>query len=132
MRIAVDFDGTVVTHEYPAIGVLLPDAKRVLKRLVDEGHYLYLWTCRSGSHETAAWRYMSGVLGIPLRGVNKNHPDDPFGDGGIKLFADLYIDDRGLGIPLVYPKTAPPFVCWRSVEILLENRGILRQREEAA
>ena len=45
--ICVDFDGTVVMHECPAIGRDL-GAENILKRLAQKGHYLILWTMRSG------------------------------------------------------------------------------------
>ena len=49
MTIAVDFDGTIVTHEYPRIGKPIPFAIETLKRLQQEGHHqLILWTCREG------------------------------------------------------------------------------------
>ena len=46
--IAVDFDGTIVSHMYPEIGVDNPNAIRVLKKLIEQGHQLILWTMRSG------------------------------------------------------------------------------------
>ena len=49
MTIAVDFDGTIVTHEYPNIGKPIPFAIETLKKLQQEGHHqLILWTCREG------------------------------------------------------------------------------------
>lgn len=47
MIIAVDFDGTAVTHEYPRVGRFI-GAEPVLKALVDKGHKLILYTMRSG------------------------------------------------------------------------------------
>ena len=47
MYIAVDFDGTCVTHDYPRIGKEI-GAPKVLKRLVEAGHKLILNTMRSG------------------------------------------------------------------------------------
>lgn len=47
MIIAVDFDGTVVSHEYPHIGEDI-GAVPVLKELVAAGHKLILYTMRSG------------------------------------------------------------------------------------
>ena len=47
MTIAIDFDGTCVTHEYPEIGRDL-GATTTLKTLVDNGHKLVLLTMRSG------------------------------------------------------------------------------------
>ena len=46
--IAVDFDGTIVTHAYPAIGREVPNAIRVLTKLQEQGTQLILWTTRSG------------------------------------------------------------------------------------
>ena len=38
MIIAVDFDGTIVEHQYPAIGPEKPFAIETLKKLVEEQH----------------------------------------------------------------------------------------------
>lgn len=46
--IAVDFDGTIVTHNYPYIGSPLPNAFNTLIKLQGLGHKLILWTCRGG------------------------------------------------------------------------------------
>ncbi len=48
MLIAVDFDGTVVEHRFPEIGKELPFATDTLRRLIDDGHRLVLWTVRTG------------------------------------------------------------------------------------
>lgn len=47
LAIAVDFDGTCVTHEYPDVGKDI-GAIPVLKELVDKGHKLILFTMRDG------------------------------------------------------------------------------------
>jgi hydroxymethylpyrimidine pyrophosphatase-like HAD family hydrolase len=49
MIIAIDFDGTCVTHEYPKVGREI-GASKVLKELVDSGHQLILFTMRSDGH----------------------------------------------------------------------------------
>ena len=46
MIIAIDFDGTCVSHEFPEVGKEI-GAPKVLKKLVDKGHQLILWTMRS-------------------------------------------------------------------------------------
>ena len=53
MIICVDFDGTCVTHDYPRIGSEI-GAIPVLKKLVEKGHQLILWTIRSGDELQAA------------------------------------------------------------------------------
>ena len=46
MDIVIDFDGTVVTHEFPKVGRDI-GADKVLKELVAAGHNLILFTMRS-------------------------------------------------------------------------------------
>ncbi len=48
MVIAVDFDGTIVEHEYPAIGRPIPFAIETLLQLQKDNHKLILWTVREG------------------------------------------------------------------------------------
>lgn len=43
MLIAVDFDGTIVEHEYPKIGKEIPFAIDTLIELANEGHRIVLW-----------------------------------------------------------------------------------------
>ena len=50
MVIAIDFDGTCVTHDFPAVGKDI-GAVPVLKMLVDSGHQLILYTMRSDKHD---------------------------------------------------------------------------------
>ena len=57
MKIAVDFDGTIVTHEYPAIGEEIPFATDTLRQLIADGHQLILWSVREGKtlDEAVEW-----------------------------------------------------------------------------
>ena len=48
MVIAVDFDGTIVKHRFPAIGKEIPYAIKTLKLFQEKGHKLILWTYRTG------------------------------------------------------------------------------------
>lgn len=48
MRIAVDFDGTIVENAYPSIGHERPFAISILKRLIDEHHELILCSSQRG------------------------------------------------------------------------------------
>lgn len=52
--IAIDFDGTVVTHAYPEIGEDA-GAAPVLKELTDNGCRLILYSMRHGKRWTARW-----------------------------------------------------------------------------
>lgn len=51
--IAVDFDGTCVTHEYPRVGNNI-GAVPVLKKLIDAGHQLILFSMRSDKEQQDA------------------------------------------------------------------------------
>ena len=48
IKIAIDFDGTIVDHEYPAIGKEKLFAFITLKELQKRGALLILWTFREG------------------------------------------------------------------------------------
>ena len=48
MTIAIDFDGTIVEHAYPAIGKPIPFAIDTLLQMQKDGHRLILWTVRTG------------------------------------------------------------------------------------
>ena len=58
--IAVDFDGTIVTHEYPKIGTELPFATETLKMLIRDHHKLILWSVREGKllDEAVEWCFI--------------------------------------------------------------------------
>jgi hypothetical protein len=43
-----------------------------------------------------------------------------------KCYAEMYIDDAALGIPLIHQKEGKPYVDWNLVESLLEKGGILQ------
>ena len=125
MIIAVDFDGTCVTHDYPEIGEPI-GAYFVLKALIDEGHQLILWTMRSGSRLDEAVQWFKDQ-DLPLYGVNNNPKQSTWTDSP-KAHAHLYIDDAALGIPLKYNKTRP-CVDWSAVCKMLRERGILSDTE---
>ena len=96
--IAVDFDGTIVTHEYPKIGTEIPGAVETLKELLRDGHRLILWTVREREllDEALAWCEERGLV---FYAVNSNYPEET-GDArhySRKLKADIFIDDRSIG-----------------------------------
>ncbi len=123
MVIALDFDGTVVTHEYPYIGEDI-GAVPVLKELTAAGHQLILYTMRSGKllDDAVAWFKRNG---IELYAINEN-PEQESWTSSIKVHANMYIDDCALGCPIRFEDgVRRPFVDWRKVrEILAYNRVI--------
>jgi len=122
VKIAIDFDGTCVTSEYPNIGEDI-GAVPVLKRLVEAGHKLILNTMRSGPEldDAVSWFEENG---IPLHGVNED-PGQKNWTQSPKVSADFYIDDLALGCPLCLPSSGgvffKPYVDWGRVERLLFN-----------
>lgn len=96
MIIAVDFDGTIVEHDYPKIGQSIPFAIETLLKLQGEGHILLLWTFRTGSQLQEALDYCEGK-GLRFYAANKNHPDEDETKAPRKLNADIFIDDRNVG-----------------------------------
>jgi len=63
---------------------------------------------------------------IPLIGINVN-PRQGKWTNSPKAYAQLYIDDAALGIPLLVDKSVSkrPFVNWKEVEQMLVARGVL-------
>jgi hydroxymethylpyrimidine pyrophosphatase-like HAD family hydrolase len=95
--IAVDFDGTIVDHEYPVIGKEKLFAFQTLKELEKLGARLILWTFRSGKELDEAVEYCR-KNGIEFYAINKNYPEEIFDHTmSRKINADIYIDDRNIG-----------------------------------
>ena len=132
MIIAIDFDGTCVTHEYPEIGKDI-GAVPVLKWLVEQGHHLILWTMRGNAIDNTGWfgdeRYdLQDSINwfskhkLPLYGINRN-PTQFGWTKSPKAYANLYIDDAALGCPLKFDESLSkrPFVDWEAVKAMLER-----------
>ncbi len=97
IKIAVDFDGTIVDHEYPDIGKEKLFAFQTLKELDKLGVRLILWTFRAGKELDEAVNYCR-ENGIEFYAVNKNYPEEIFNETmSRKINADVYIDDKNLG-----------------------------------
>ena len=115
--IAVDFDGTCVTHEFPKVGREI-GAPAVLRRLVEEGARLILWTMRSGTYldDAVVWFAQHS---IPLFGINHN-PTQAEWTTSPKAHAQIYIDDAALGCPLTVGLPGERYhVDWIAVETIL-------------
>lgn len=98
MIIAVDFDGTIVEHKYPAIGREIPFAIETLKKLREDRHKLILWSVREGELLQEAVDFCR-ERGLEFYAVNKDYPEEEqeHKHYSRKLKADLFIDDRNLG-----------------------------------
>ena len=99
MIIAVDFDGTIVEHEYPKIGKEKIFATETLRQLINDGHRLILWTVREGEllDEAVEWCRQRGV---EVYAVNKDFPEENISKNeqfSRKIKADVWIDDLNVG-----------------------------------
>ena len=116
--LAVDFDGTIVDHEFPNIGKLKPRAKEVLQNLHSWGCRIIIWTCRDGVYLQEALKFLR-THDIPYDCVNCNIPEIDFTSN--KIFANYYIDDLNLG----------GFPGWNEVQkAVLADRYFTRKEQE--
>lgn len=106
MIFAVDFDGTIVDHEFPDIGKEKPGAIETLIALQKRGHKIIIWTCRCEPYITPIINWLKKHNFVP-DAVNSNIKNDFIhGFAYPKVLADVYIDDRNF----------PPFNNWREVK----------------
>lgn len=111
--IAVDFDGTIVEHDYPKIGKEMLFAFATIKQLQKKGHKLILFTYRTGSLLEEAVEYCK-KNGVEFYAVNKNYPEEKLEDNTPrKLDVDIFIDDRNIG----------GFIGWSAVWQTLHPEG---------
>ncbi len=98
MKIAVDFDGTIVEHRYPQIGEEKLFAFETLKQLQKLGHQLILWTFRYGRELEEAVEYCR-KKGLEFYAINKSYPEEEVDLETVsrKIDADIFIDDRNVG-----------------------------------
>jgi len=141
MDIIIDFDGTVVSHEFPNVGKDI-GAIKVLNELIENGHRLILFTMRSNNgdlplitpqgivpisgdflDDAIAWFEFNC---IPLFGIQTN-PGQEKWTSSPKAYGQIIIDDVALGCPLKIDETISkrPFVDWKKVRKLLIKQGVI-------
>lgn len=115
MIIAIDFDGTIVEDHFPEIGKMVDGAREVINRLYDEGYTIIIWTCRTKINKARAIEFL-------VRNGVKYHYFNESSVANLriydwvdtrKVYADLYIDDKGLMKPL------PP---WSEIYEMVHDR----------
>lgn len=122
--IAVDFDGTCVEHDYPAVGLDVEGAAETLRALNKRGHRLILYTMRSGAKLEAAQRWFK-QHNIELWSVNRNPEQEEWTESP-KVYAHYYIDDSALGCPIMFiDGVRRPVVNWAKVREQLEYNRVL-------
>lgn len=128
MRIAIDFDGTIVEHKFPRIGDPVPEAIEWCRRFQALGAKLILWTMRS---DNASDKFLAdavdycGKFGLVFDAVNEGL-DDRAWTTSPKAYANVYIDDAAYGCPLIRcDRSDPnrrPYVDWSVVGPAIEAR----------
>ena len=97
MKIAIDFDGTIVENRFPGIGKPMLFAFETLKAMQDKGFLLILWTVRKGRDLDQAVEFCR-QNGIEFYAVNANYPEETLDEEtSRKIEADIFIDDRNIG-----------------------------------
>ena len=98
LKIAVDFDGTIVEHKYPEIGKEILFAFDTLRALQKQKHQLILWTYRTGKELEEAIEFCR-ENGVEFYAVNKSYPEEEYDEWihSRKIEADIFIDDRNIG-----------------------------------
>lgn len=92
MIIAVDYDGTLEKGGKPDLVLI-----EYLKSQQRKGNSVILWTCREGKRLSDALKMLSNN-GFSPNLVNRNHPSAVrrLGHDPRKVYADMYIDDKGI------------------------------------
>lgn len=96
--LAIDFDGTIVHDNFPGIGELRPNAKESINKLYKEGYFIIIWTCRTLTRMQECIDFLDQNE-VKYHLVNISCPTNVEKYSGVdtrKVFADLYIDDKGL------------------------------------
>lgn len=103
--IAIDFDGTIcVGNGYPDphYGQLRPFAKQVINLMYNMGIKIVIWTNRKNIKDTDVkdkllMKQWLDEMGILYHTVNDSTEFAPFKYYGRKLYAHMFVDDRGFG-----------------------------------
>ena len=97
--IAVDFDSTIAHTAYPKILSPVYETIEFLRKAKSDGAIIILWTCREGEALKQAVEWCEKT-GVPIDYVNENAPERAakYGNNSRKISADIYIDDRAVGI----------------------------------
>ena len=123
--VGIDFDGTLVEHEFPDIGKPVPFAFDWLKMFQKAGARLILWTMRSDGR-SGEGKENGPVLseaaefcrknGVEFWGVNVN-PTQRSWTSSPKAYCHVFVDDANACCPLI-PSSKPggrPMVDWSTV-----------------
>lgn len=126
--LAIDFDGTIVENDHPNVGKPNPGAIEVLRELMEKGYRLILLTMREGDALNQAVVYCNGH-NVDFIGINENPEQKEWAPDSRKVYANLYIDDAGMNIPLRMGSNEKPCVDWEKLRDVFVSWGVLEQKE---
>ena len=97
--IAVDFDGTIATTQYPFIEKANERLIDFLKAWQESGNIVILNTCRHDDDLMEACSYLYDNYNFIFDYVNENVPEliEKYGDTR-KIAADIYVDDKNMDL----------------------------------
>ena len=95
--IAVDFDGTLASDAFPAIGEPNDRLIALCKGWQRQGYKLVMWTCRDGKQLIEAMEFCASH-GLVFDAYNRNIPEviEMFQNDTRQVYANVYIDDKNL------------------------------------
>lgn len=101
MIIAVDFDGVLCENAFPEIGKPNYTVIMEIRKLLDLGEEVILWTSRVGRELEEAVKWCEDY-GLHFTTVNEDAPSNVEQYRGVydspprKIYADVYIDDHNM------------------------------------
>ena len=98
--IAMDFDGTLCTEAWAAVGEPNWPVIEKIKAMQKEGHEFILWTCRENKELIPVLEFLDKVdLHFEYINSNPEYRVRQFnGNDCRKIGADYYVDDKALSI----------------------------------
>ncbi len=119
MIVALDFDGTLLTHVWPEVGKDIGAFEWVVPLQVKYTELKYiLWTVRGGKPLDDAVEYCND-RGLFFWGINRN-PDQSTWSFSNKVYANCYVDDAAIGAPIIHgDEGTRPYINWNEMGPLL-------------
>lgn len=102
--LAIDFDNTITEDDnsFPKIGKFKPLAIITMKRMLEEGYEICIWTARGGEEQEKLVLDALSLAGLDTSKILFNSHFDYFLNKyetrSPKIYGDVYIDDRAYGV----------------------------------
>lgn len=103
MIFAIDFDGTIVSNKFPAIGTEITHTTDFIRKYIQssEHNQWILYTMREGENLRNALDWLEDHdLKPDYVNDNTKELQESFGNNPRKIYADFYIDDHNFTIPI--------------------------------